>query len=482
MRARAFQSTGIRPARSGGAADAASIAAPYPHSPVPLRESRHRAARGQESLAQHRKAMPWPLVLFIILVPLPVSFTLGSTVLPPYRIFLTVMFLPCLLRWLGGKAGPVRVSDIALLLYCCWAALSLLVVNGPGAFIRPAGLILVETMGAYLLARCYIRDADDFLQVVRMLFICVVCILPLALIEAFTGRNITRELFSWGFPTYSNVYMPPRLGLRRVQAGFNHPIHFGVFVGGLLACTHLALGYGQTFARRWFRSGIVLFTAGLCLSSGPLTGIVGQIMLMGWNHVLRSFRLRWGLLAGIILSMYLFIIIFANRSPSAIFISYFAFDESSAWIRLLTWQYGTQSILDHPLFGVGYGPWNHPGWLTPSVDMYWIIDSLRFGIPAGLFLMTAFFSAGLAAGFKKGLDDRTCAYRFAYLVTMAGFFLAGWAVDFWNGVYVEFMFLLGSGMWILDVEAPSPARTPSAPDTRPALARAARGGYKRRDR
>jgi hypothetical protein len=44
-------------------------------------------------------------------------------------------------------------------------------------------------------------------------------------------------------------------------------------------------------------------------------------------------------------------------------------------------------------------------------------------------------------------------YRLGYLITMCSFFLAGWTVHFWNGTYVLFLFLLGSGYWMLDVKA-----------------------------
>jgi hypothetical protein len=33
---------------------------------------------------------------------------------------------------------------------------------------------------------------------------------------------------------------------------------------------------------------------------------------------------------------------------------------------------------------------------------------------------------------------------------MVGLFLAGWTVHYWKSIYVMFIFLLGSGAWILD--------------------------------
>ena len=35
---------------------------------------------------------------------------------------------------------------------------------------------------------------------------------------------------------------------------------------------------------------------------------------------------------------------------------------------------------------------------------------------------------------------------------MTAFFLVGWTVHFWDAAYVLFLFLMGSGVWMLDVE------------------------------
>ena len=35
---------------------------------------------------------------------------------------------------------------------------------------------------------------------------------------------------------------------------------------------------------------------------------------------------------------------------------------------------------------------------------------------------------------------------------MTAFFVVAWTVHFWNATYVLFMFLMGSGVWMLDVK------------------------------
>ena len=67
-------------------------------------------------------------------------------------------------------------------------------------------------------------------------------------------------------------------------------------------------------------------------------------------------------------------------------------------------------------------------------------------------MLLAFFSIFLGVSLRKGFDDRLIAYRTGFLISMTGFFLVGWTVAFWNSAYVVFFFLLGSGVWMLDVE------------------------------
>ena len=64
-------------------------------------------------------------------------------------------------------------------------------------------MLFIETLGPYLLARCYIRDADDFYNAVQLLFRIVALLLPFAIFEFVSGQNISRDLFAAIFPTFS---------------------------------------------------------------------------------------------------------------------------------------------------------------------------------------------------------------------------------------------------------------------------------------
>jgi MFS family permease len=237
-----------------------------------------------------------------------------------------------------------------------------------------------------------------------------------------------------------------------VQSVFDHPILFGLCTAGVFALVHLVLGYQKSLFQRTFRTGVVGATSILSLSAGPIIAIVAQGLLLSWNGLLSTIKIRWKILIGLLVLIALPFELFANRSLPEIVSSYFTFDEQSYWFRILIWHYGSASALNHPLFGVGMNEWERPEWMPPSIDNHYLKDAVLYGLPAPFFMLLAFFSIVLRVSLRKGFDDRIIAYRTGFVISMTGFFLVGWTVSFWNSAYVVFFFLLGSGVWMLDVE------------------------------
>jgi hypothetical protein len=93
--------------------------------------------------------------------------------------------------------------------------------------------------------------------------------------------------------------------------------------------------------------------------------------------------------------------------------------------------------------------------MPPSIDMFWLIHAVFYGMPAAILMLLTLLIPCFGVGFLKGLDDRLDQYRIAYMISMCGFFLVGWTVHFWNATYVLFLFLLASGIWMLDLKPDS---------------------------
>jgi hypothetical protein len=87
---------------------------------------------------------------------------------------------------------------------------------------------------------------------------------------------------------------------------------------------------------------------------------------------------------------------------------------------------------------------------------------MRYGLLAMICTFVVFFAIVLPLIFRKGLDARQSDYRLGLVFVLIGFFLTGWTVYYWNTVYAIFLFLLGSGVWLLDA---APGRVPVDPAT-----------------
>ncbi|MCB8818941.1 O-antigen ligase family protein [Microvirga rosea] len=400
-----------------------------------------------------KKKLPWPVVLFLVSLIIPWIITVGTARLSVYRLILLAMLIPSLFMWITGKAGKIRTPDIALLSYAIWCALSLFVVHGSQLGIQSNAVIFLEATTPYFLARCYIRSADDFYALTALLFKIFIFILPFGLIETVTGHNVFLELFRKVYPSIADNYYAPRWGLRRVQAFAEHPILYGICAGSFFSLVFFVLGYGKSALRRYTQSALALLTVFISLSAGPIMAVMLQVLLIVWGRTFGGSNWHWKLVIGTILGANLVIALFPNQSFVAFFISNFTFDQSAAFFRILIWTYGLGSTFNHPLFGVGFGEWDRPSWMPSSIDLFWLVPAVQYGIPAALLLLITVFSAFFSVALKKNLSPKLVEYRTAYLLCLAGYYVAGWTVHYWNATYVMFLFLLGSGIWLLDADA-----------------------------
>jgi hypothetical protein len=277
--------------------------------------------------------------------------------------------------------------------------------------------------------------------------------MPFAMLELITGHNLLRELFGAILPT---VFYPSeqRSGLTRVSSVFDHPILFGLCTGSILAPAHLVLGYQKSFFQRSFRTLIVGGTALMSLSAGPIGAVATQGFLLSWNGLLWGIRGRWKILIVILVCLVLLIEMVARRSAITIIVSFFVLDPASYWYRTLIWTYGSETALNHPLFGVGLNDWERPAWMpTNSIDNFWLFEAVRAGLPAAFLMLLAFLWIYLAVSLKKGLEGRLVECRTGFLISMTGLFLTTWTVALWDNAYVLFFFMMGGGVWMLDAKS-----------------------------
>ena len=398
----------------------------------------------------------WIVAFFIVSLAVPWVFPIGSARMSIYRLILCVTILPCIVFWATGRAGKIRAADLAVISFCCWRAISFLVVDGAVA-LQPVAISFVETLGAYFLARCCIRNADDFQAMAKVLFFVIVAMLPFALLEAMTGSRVILRIFGVLLPTYGDIALEIRGGLVRVQGPFDHSILFGVFCSSGFALSVLVVGLHRPFWERWCKGGVVAFTAALSLSAGPILGVAVQFSLLCWKRLADAIGMKF--LSFITISSYAsaqLVFWISNRSLTEFVIGKLTFDPMSYWSRGLIFHYAWLSILNHPLLGTAMGRWDRPVWMVASIDNVWLAFAVMHGLPAAALLGVAVIFCIVPVALKRGLTQREREYRAAYVITVVNWCLVGITVYYWDGAYALVILFMGSGLWVLDANVPSP--------------------------
>ncbi len=394
-------------------------------------------------------------ILFVITLFIPLQYRLGSLLLTPQRIMLLVLFFPALFMWLSGRAGRFLAADFLILAYLVWGALSFLSNHGT-RLIQLIGITTVETFGAYLVARCFIRTTDDLRRVAKTLFILMLFMIPAAALESLTKARIYNDLFGMLGHTFPWVNYEPRMGMYRAQAVFEHPILYGVFTSMAFSLIYLTPRPGKQKVYGWWRAWAVGAAGFFSLSSGAYLSIMTQIGLMVWDRLTRAVRNRWKIFIALVIAGYVTIDLLSNRTPFQVFASYMTFNSGTAYWRILIFRYGMENVWAHPIFGIGLSNWSRPSWMhTSSVDNFWLLTAMRNGIPAFLLIAAAFTVTVLKLSFMQIRDFALDKARYAMIFGILGLSMALASVHVWGATYMFMMFILGLSSAVLTMPEPA---------------------------
>jgi len=392
-----------------------------------------------------------PVFVFIIgmVMPPEASLNLGGLRLSGYRVVLIATFLPCLFLLLTGARGRLIWPDILVLLHAMWALLALVRQAGPGQGIESGGIYILESAGAYLLGRLYIRSYEDFRNLAHFLVGVTVVLLVFTLPESLIGKHFIRDFFRSVLGGPGAHYIEPRLGLTRAFGPFDHPILYGVFSAACLSVAFYVLAQCKLWPlRRSFPVLAIVLATFISLSGGPFVALGMQVTVIAWERVSQGVRFRWLGLATVFTVIWCIVSLLSNRNPILVFISYLTFSAQSAYNRVLIWEYGTAEIARHPLFGIGLGDWVRAPWMSDSMDNFWLLTAVRYGLPAFAFLAAAICVLIITVACRKGCPADVLRARRAWGFTLFGLALAGCTVHLWNALFVLFFLILGSGTWI----------------------------------
>lgn len=395
-----------------------------------------------EAAGSSRSIWLWAFPL-VIALPTELSLNLGGLRLTPYRIVLLACFFPSLLQVLQGEQVKRRAADLWATLFGLWAVLAFAIRNGPVQAIESGGILIAESLGAYLLARAAVRSVSDLRRFLKAMTVLMMVLLAAGLPETLSGQHLTHDIFGV-LGNRPSTEVEGRFGMARAYASFDHPILFGSFAGMWLALLWDARR-GDGLVRRAGRGALVVATTFCSLSSGCLMAIFLQGALIAYRQVTRWLPGRWLLLVSVILAGYGAVSAASSRSGLKVLLWYLTFDRHTASYRIGIWEHATDDVARSPLFGVGVENWERPDWMAQSIDSFWLVLSMNYGLVAvGALALAVIAQIRAVAGAPKG-DPDLQRLRLSWTFSMVALCLVGFTVHFWNNVFCAFFFILGCG-------------------------------------
>lgn len=398
-------------------------------------------------------------VAYLLCIMLPVFFKLGPLGMGNLRLLLIVIVVPLLVRLYLGHFGKLVLPDVLFPLFILWTMLSL-IRNNPEMAIENTGSTGIEFLGGYLCGRAYVRTSGQFLQLCRWLALIVCLLMPIAFFEAATGRLLLGEMLSKlpGLGSETRNVGGERLGLDRVQTVFAHPIHFGLFCSVAVSMVFVAMKGQMAPPLRFLVAALMIVTGCLALSSGALLAMALLIALVSWAWIFQRLSWKWWLLLGMMALAYVAIDLLSNRSPMRVFLSYATMSAHTAYWRAIIFEWGMINVWENPLLGLGFNDWKRPIYMiSGSMDNFWLVIAVRYGIPAFLCLALGVFVPLLRIIFRDfRADPRLGQLRLAWVLTFVCLSFTLSTVHIWGNIFSFVFFMFGAGMWMARSEPQAP--------------------------
>jgi hypothetical protein len=284
---------------------------------------------------------------------------------------------------------------------------------------------------------------------VTSLVLVIAAMLPFSIYQMITSKPILLEILNALFTASWGSNLESRLGLFRAQGAFEHPILYGVVCALLFSIVYYTYWSRRNGLRIWSMSIIVISTFS-SLSAGAFLSMAVQIILILWRFLTKHVGHRWKILTMVLVCAFTAVDAMSNRTAFEVFTTYLTFNTNNSYYRILIWNYGSQEVINNPIFGIGFNDWVRPSWMPESMDNFWLLTAVRYGLPGIGLLSAAITTALFQIGSAQSLDTNSSYVRTGLLISVIGTCVAICTVDLWNASYTLFMFIIGSGIWILD--------------------------------
>jgi len=421
-----------------------------------------RSATKRKPAGASRKAQTsLPLVALVasFLCPTEFSLFIAGLRLPPHRLVLLALFPIAVYRMLMRRDIRMHAFDVLFFLYAAWTTLIYAYHTGGHEGFVYGGSMALESLVPYLVARAWVRDLDSFLALLKVMVAAVAIAGLFALPETLLGKIFTHDLLRILTGYEHPTGIEQRMGLTRAYGTFDHPIHYGTFIASILALVWYA---ERRTSMRMSKSALVAGTTFLGLSSAPLLCLGLQSGMIAWERLTRGIAARGGITLAVIVGIYIGISLVSSRSPIAIVATGFTIDSWTGFYRLQIWENGIQTVWSYPLTGIGLAEWERPVWMVATtVDSFWLVTTMRAGIPAFLLVALAIVLIGKGAHrfIGRARDRYVRRLAIGWMMSLIALCLIACTVHFWNVLHTYFFFFVGLGGWLADpLRAPAKVR------------------------
>jgi len=392
-------------------------------------------------------------MLFVLSIFVPVEFhyLVGTLRLESYRVVLALVLIYTFIN-INKVFKQADLIDILLFFFVLLASVSLIYNHGLQKGIESAGILIIEILGAFYLARLFITTPKNYYQINLWFATILAFLLVFSLYEAFArdrilhvwAKNITGN-DALDYRLYTHYYI--RLGIMRTTNLFSHPILYGT-IGAIFFPFIVLLSVYKFKIGNTIKAIAILIGMISTLSSAPLLSVAFQGMTAILTRFWAGGKRFWYGFGFIALSGVILVNSLSNRGFFAILISHLTFNPVTGYYRLLQWQYSMDDIADHPLFGIGLHDWTRPEWMNSSIDSFWLLMTLQHGIIASFILL--FLSLYAVFHILNRLHKHHPASRWmvkSWILAFMSLILIGFTVDFFGKIQPMFFFILGAIGW-----------------------------------
>ena len=395
----------------------------------------------------------WPtvLVIYATLVPREIAIHAGENYIYMDRLALLITLPWVLGNFLRGGFKMV-LPDWLVLFTAIWMVIAIGEDHGFDRAMITGTALSFDTVAGYFVARVAFRSLDD---IRRVLIMCAPAFFFAALtlpIESLGHRLLIRPFFAQIFgqvhlsggseKLIDVVRTETRFGLVRAYGPWEHPILAGLHLATLPGVYWKSGIRGAPFLMALTAAFFAIFT----FSSAAVIGLGLVLGALVYDAMTRQIEgLSWPLLLFMIAVSLMLTSVVTNSGVISLLIRFATLDPTTGYFRLAIWQYASNSVWLHPLFGIGFDNYRRPDWmLTASIDAHWLLLAVRYGLPASIAMFTASIVAiaGLVRA-ERLANRRDSGFYRGILISFGTLVLMAFTVTLQGGVLTWYTILLG---------------------------------------